>query len=173
MPSQKNVHLLAEVKHNLEKSKALILGNHAKLSVSDQNSLRSKISQSGGVLMVAKNNLLRIALKDQLGEVPSEVDKALNGPTTVIFANEDAVTTTKALAEFVKDKELPEIKIGVMDGRVLSVQDIDTLSKLPSRNDLLSRLLAQLQAPAQAFVRQLNAPAQRLVYALEAIRSQK
>lgn len=169
MPSQKNVHGLAEIKHHLETAKAVILADYAGLSVADQTTLRAKIAAAGGDFMVAKNNLLKIALKEKLGSLPQEVEDVLNGPTAVIFAQTDAVTTTKAVTEFAKDKDLPKIKIGIMEAKVLSVKDIETLSKLPSREQLLATLLAQLQAPAQALVRQIAAPAQLLVYALDAI----
>ena len=169
MPSQRNIHGLAEIKHHLETAKAVILANYAGLSVSEQTLLRSKIATSGGEFMVAKNNLLKIALKEKLGELPEEVTAVLNGPTAVIFAQTDAVTTTKAVTEFAKDKNLPEIKIGLMDDKILSIKDIETLSKLASREQLLATLLAQLQAPAGALVHQINTPAQLLVYALDAI----
>ena len=171
MPSQKNVHGLAEIKHHLETAKAVILANYAGLSVADQTTLRAKLSAAGGEFLVAKNNLLKIALKEKLGDLPRELEDVLNGPTAVIFAESDAVTTAKALAEFIKDKDksLPEIKLGLLDGQILSVKDIETLSQLPSREQLLATLLAQLAAPAQALVRQINTPAQLLVYALDAI----
>ena len=171
MPSQKNIHALAQVKHGLENAKAVIFANYAGLSVADQTNLRGKIAATGGEFMVAKNNLLRITLTEKLGTLPKEVDAVLNGPTAVIFAQTDAVTTTKALTEFIKDKDknLPELKIGLMEDKILSVKDLETLSKLPSREQLLASLLAQLQAPAQALVRQLATPAQLLVYALDAI----
>lgn len=173
MPSQRNVHSLAEVKHSLATAKAVILANYAGLSVSEQTLLRSKIASSGGEFMVAKNNLLKLALEEKLGGLPRDVADVLRGPTAVIFAQTDAVTTTKALAEFIKDKdkELPEIKLGLLEDRILSVKDIQALSKLASREQLLASLLAQLQAPAQALVRQLATPAQLLVYALDAIKN--
>ena len=171
MPSQRNIHSLAELKHNLETAKAVILANYAGLSVADQTTLRAKLSLAGGQFMVAKNNLLAIALTEKLGGLPRGVADVLRGPTAVIFAQTDAVTTTKALAEFIKDKDkrLPEIKFGLLDDKILSIKDLEILSQLPSREQLLASLLAQMQAPAQALVRQINTPAQLLVYALDAI----
>ncbi len=169
MPSQRNIHALAEVKHGLATAKAIILANYAGLSVAAQTDLRAKIAAAGGEFMVAKNNLLKLSLTEKLGQLPKEVEAVLNGPTAVIFAQTDAVATTKALTEFAKDTNLPEMKIGLMDDKVLSVKDLETLSKLPSREQLLATLLAQLLAPAQALVRQINTPAQLLVYALDAI----
>lgn len=173
MPSQKNIHGLAEIKHNLDTAKAVILANYAGLSVADQTSLRAKLSVAGGEYMVAKNNLLKIALKEKLNVLPKEVEDVLNGPTAVIFAKSDPVTATKALTEFAKDTNLPEIKIGLMDTKVLTIKEVSALSKLPSREQLLATLLAQLSAPAQALVRQIAAPAQLLVYALDAIKNKK
>lgn len=171
MPSQKNVHALAEINHLLEESKAIIFADYSGLSVADQTALRQKIAESKGDYVVTKNNLLRLAFKNKLNEIPKEIDAVLNGQTAIIVAKEDAVSSTKALVEFAKDKNLPTIKIGFMEGKVLSVSQIDYLSKLPGKNQLLAQLLAQLQAPITSFVRQINAPAQRLVYALEAIRN--
>ena len=173
MPSQRNIHSLAELRHNLETAKAVILANYAGLSVADQTTLRAKLSLAGGQFMVAKNNLLAIALKEKLGGLPRDIEDVLRGPTAVIFAESDAVTTAKALAEFIKDKDksLPEIKLGLLDDKILSIKDIETLSQLPSREQLLATLLAQLAAPAQALVRQIAAPAQLLVYTLEAIKN--
>lgn len=170
MPSQRNVHSLAEVNKEIKSAKAIILANYSGLSVANQGLLRKKLAEVGGKFSVFKNNLIKIALKENQSLSP-EVENVLREPTALIIATDDAVTTTKALTDFIKDKELPQIKIGIMNGSVLNLAQIDALSKLPSKNVLLSRLLAQLQAPIQAFVRQINAPAQRLVYALEAIKS--
>ena len=171
MPSQRNIHGLAEIKHNLETAKAVIFANYAGLSVADQTTLRAKLSSAGGEFMVAKNNLLKIALREKLGDLSREVEDVLHGPTAVIFAQTDAVMAAKAVAEFAKDKDLPKIKIGLMDDKILSIKDIETLSQLASREQLLATLLAQLQAPAGALVRQINTPAQLLVYALDAIKN--
>lgn len=173
MPSQKNLQSLSEIKSSLSTAKAIILANYAGLSVADQTSLRAKIAASGGNYVVAKNNLLKIALEEKLGNLPSDVADVLRGPTAVVFAQTDVVTATKAIVEFAKDKNLPEIKIGLMNDKVLTLDQINTLSKLPSREQLLSSLLAQMSAPAEALVRQINAPAQLLVYALEAIKNKQ
>lgn len=170
MPSQRNVHSLAEVNKEIKSAKAIILADYSGLSVANQGTLRKKLAEVGGKFSVFKNNIIKLALKEN-NSLSADVEDVLREPTALIIATEDAVTTTKTLTDFIKDKELPKIKIGIMDGNVLSLSQIDALSKLPSKNVLLSRLLAQLQAPIQALVRQVNAPAQRLVYALEAIRN--
>lgn len=173
MPSPKNISQLQTLKDKLAESQALILANYQGLSVESQNKLRQAITDTQGEFTVAKNNLLRIALKDKLKEIPEEVDKALNGTTAVLFANVDAAASIKALTKFIKENEKPEIKVGLLNDRVLSLPEIDQLSKLPSREQLLSNLLAQLNAPSQAFAAVLAAPTRYLVYALNAIKNQK
>jgi len=172
MPSQKNVHQLAEITKALADSKAVILTEYAGLSVAEQNLLRAEAEKTHSSFFVTKNNLLRLALKDKSKELADTLDSFLNGPTAVLFGA-DAVSAAKTLSKFAADHENLKIKTGIMDDKVITVADISALSKLPSYEELLARLMAQLQAPAQALVRQLAAPMQRLVYGLEAIRAQK
>jgi large subunit ribosomal protein L10 len=132
--------------------------------------LRSEADQTGGAFMVAKNNLLRIALKEKSKDLAKDLDTFLNGPTAVLFSS-DPVTAAKIVSKFAEEHDKLKIKTGVMDDKVITFAEISALSKLPSREQLLSSLLAQLQAPAQALVRQLNAPIQNFVYGLEALRA--
>lgn len=171
MPNQKNVHELAEIQKGLDQSKAVILADYAGLSVAQTTALRSKAEGADSVFMVTKNNLLKIALKNKSAELLDSLKGFLNGPTAALFSKSDPVTGTKALADFAKDNEALKIKAGIMDDKILTVDQIDALAKLPSKDQLLATLLAQLSAPAQSLVRQMNAPIQRLVYALEAIRN--
>ncbi len=169
MPNQKNVHQLAQITKALAESKAIILTEYAGLTVAEQNILREEAEKTHSSFIVTKNNLLRLALKEKSKELADALDSFLNGPTAVLFGS-DAVSAAKILSKFAEDHEKLKIKTGVMDDKVITVADISALSKLPSYEQLLGQLMAQLQAPAQALVRQLNAPAQRLVYGLEALR---
>lgn len=173
MPSQKNLDRLQELSDKIASSKAVIFTDYSGLSMADQTELRQKIAETGGTFSVSKNTLLRIILKGKFKELPDEVDTILNGPTAVVIADEDAVSSTKALAEFIKDHERPSIKIGLMEDKVLTVEDVTALSKLPGREQLLATLLAQLNAPAQNLVGVLSASMRNLVYVLQAINTQK
>ena len=168
MPSQRNIHSLAEIIKSLSDSKAVIFTKYAGLSVADQTNLRSEASKNGGSFMVAKNNLLRRALNEKSKDLAGQVDTVLNGPTAVYFGT-DPVSAAKIVSKFMEDHEQLEIKSAIMDDKVISLADIKILSKLPSREQLIASLLAQLQAPAQALVRQLSAPIQNFVYGLNAL----
>lgn len=170
MPSQKNIHQLAEITKNLADSKAIILTEYAGLTVKEQNMLRAEADSTGGTFIVAKNNLLRRALTEKSKELAGDLDTFLNGPTAVLFSP-DAVSAAKIVSKFAEDHEKLKIKTGVMDDKIITFAEISALSKLPSREQLLASLLAQLQAPAQALVRQLSAPMQNFVYGLEALRA--
>lgn len=169
MPNQKNIHQLAEITKNLQDSKAIILTEYAGLTVSEQTQLRAEASKSGGAFLVTKNNLMRLALTNKSKDLAKSLDTFLNGPTAVLFSP-DAVSAAKVVAKFAEDHDKLKIKTGLMDDKIITISEITTLSKLPSREQLLSSLLAQLQAPAQALVRQLSAPIQNFVYGLQALK---
>ena len=170
MPNQKNIHQLTTITKSLADSKAVILTEYAGLTVTEQNILRSEAEKTNSTFIVAKNNLLRIALREKSKELADTLDSFLNGPTAVLFGS-DAVSAAKTLSKFAEDHDKLKIKTGIMDDKVITIADISALSKLPSYEELLGKLMAQLQAPAQALVRQLNAPIQNLVYGLNAIKA--
>lgn len=170
MPNQKNVHQLAELTKALNDSQSVILTEYAGLTVSEQNALRTEADKQKSVFMVAKNNLLRLALKEKDASLADGMFDTLQGPTAVLFS-QDPVAGAKIVSKFAEDHDKLKIKSGIMDGKIISQNEISALSKLPGREELLAKLLAQLQAPAQALVRQLNAPIQNFVYGLEALKT--
>lgn len=170
MPSQRKVTQLAEIVKNLNESKAIIITEYAGLTVSEQNTLRAEANKSGGAFLVTKNNLIRLAIEGKSQDLAKELDDHLQGPTAVLFSP-DPVDAAKVISKFSEDHEKLKIKTGIMDDKVITIAQIKALSKLPSREQLIASLLAQLQAPAQALVRQLNAPIQNFVYGLEALKA--
>ncbi len=170
MPSQKKITQLAEIVKNLNESKAIIITEYAGLTVSEQNMLRAEADKSGGAFLVTKNNLMRLALEEKSKDLAKELGDYLQGPTAVLFSP-DGVNAAKVVSKFAEDHEKLKIKTGIMDDKIITIAQIKALSKLPSREQLLASLLAQLQAPTQALVRQLSAPMQNLVYGLEALRA--
>ena len=170
MPSQRKIHQLAEIIKSLNDSKSIILTEYAGLTVKEQQMLRSEADKSGGKFLVTKNNLMRLALEEKSKDLAKDLASFLEGPTAVLFSP-DPVTGAKIVSKFVEDHEKLKIKTGIMDDKIITFAEINALSKLPSREQLLASLLAQLQAPAQALVRQLQAPIQNFVYGLEALKA--
>jgi large subunit ribosomal protein L10 len=168
MPSQKNINQLASLKEAFADSKAVLVTGYAGLSSAQQTDLRAKITEAGGQFQVVKNNIIALALKD----LTQDDSITLEGQTAIITSN-DPVTPTKTLYEFIKANEKPEIKLGVLDGSLISSQEVENLSKLPSREELLGSLVGQLNAPIYGFAQVLRANLQNLVYAIDAIKNQQ
>lgn len=174
MPSIKNQNQLEDLKKALQESKAVILTDYAGMSVSAQNELKKAIRETGGQYGVVKNTLLTLALKDKLKDLSEEALKALEGPTAILLTpGDDPVSPTKVLAKFITDNELPAIKLGVLDDKILSITEVQSLAKLPGREELLGQLVGQLNAPISGFAQVLRANLQNLVFAVDAIRRSK
>ncbi len=167
MPSAKNVSQLQVVQDKIKKAKSVVFTNYAGLTVAQQTKLRAELKSAGGEFVVAKNTLLqRVLGKDELKDT-------LQGQTGVVLSYEDEVGGLKKLIEFVKSVEKPEVKIGWMDGKMLSLSDIKALAKLPSKLELIATLISRLQGPAYGLVNVLNANARNLVYTLKALEKKK
>lgn len=174
MPSLQNQQQLAELKEKIASSKAVIITDYAGLSVADQITLRRALSAAGGQFLVTKNNLIRLALTEIAGEdVPGKTSPEFTGQVATLFCFEDPVTPTKALFKFIKDRELPVIRLGLIDGRIITASAVENLSKLPGRTELLGMLAGQLNAPISSFAQVLRANLQNLVFALDAVKRQK
>jgi large subunit ribosomal protein L10 len=118
------------------------------LNVAQVTELRKKCREAGVEFKVYKNTLTRRATAE-VGL--SELDAVLTGPTAIAFSAEDEIVAAKVLADFAKTNEALEIKGGVMEGKVLSVEEVKAIASLPNREGLLSMLLSVLQAPIRNF----------------------
>lgn len=170
MPNQKNQLAVKELETKLDGVSAVYLADYAGLTVKEQVKLRQAVTAAGGDLKIAKNSLLNIALINK-GVDTSSLASDLTGPNVTLFAKADAVAPLKALVEFAKanEKELPKIKAGILGKEVLSMEKVIQLSKLPSKLELIAKLLGTLTNPARQLVSVLSAPTRNLVYALNAI----
>lgn len=167
MPSAKNVSQLQAVQEKVKKAKSVVFTNYTGLTVAQQTRLRAELKSAGGEFMVAKNTLLHRVLGEE------SLKSTLQGQTGVVLSYDDEVGGIKKLMEFVKKDEKPEVKIGWMDGKMLSLSDIKALAKLPSKLELIATLISRLQGPAYGLVNVLNANARNLVYALKALEKKK
>ena len=140
--------IVSEITEKLKASKATILVDYRGLDVAAVTELRKQLREAGVDFKVYKNTLVRRAT----AEVDmTELDDQLVGPTAIAFSNEDVVAPAKVLNNFAKENEALEIKTGVIEGNVVSLDEIKALAELPSREGLLSMLLSVLQAPMRNF----------------------
>src|SRR3989344_5301161 len=169
MPSARNISLVSQLTDQIAKSKSVVLADYRGLSVKGMQALRSKIRAAGGSLTVAKNTLINLALKND------GLSNALQGPSALILALEDELAPIKAMVDFAKTHaaNLPTPKAGLLNDKILTADDIKTIAALPSRDQLLSQLVGQLQAPLYGFAAVLQGNLRQLVYVLNAVKSKK
>jgi len=172
MPSQKNIDTVKDLNNRLEKAKSVIVADYRGLSVNDQQILRRQVVEVGGELMVTKNTLLKIALKNQKMPLDTFVE-AFTGPTIILFSYEDEIAPLKALADFAKDHDLPEVKAGFLNKEPLTSDQVKQLSSLPTKVELVAKAIGSIKSPITGVVNVLSGNIKNLIYALEAIKQSK
>ena len=161
--------MVAEVAAKLAAAQAVIVAEYRGLDVGRVTELRAEARKSGLYLRVLKNTLARRAVK---GTPFEKLSDQMVGPL-MYGISQDPVAGAKVLSEFAKENELFVIKAGAMPNAVMSAQDIKALSQLPSREELLAKLLGTMQAPMTKLVRTLNEVPGKFVRTLAAYRDSK
>lgn len=172
MPNLKNKQEVTVLLDKVAKAKSIVVTEYPGLKANLSNDLRAKMKELGAEITVAKNTLLKIALKEK-GYDTTEIAKDLKGANATLFSYKDPVEAIKGLFEFVKTTELPKIKSGFMDGAYMTAAQIVTISKLPSRLQLISQVVGTMKAPINGLVNVLGGTQKKLVYALAAIAKNK
>ncbi|NKZ27251.1 50S ribosomal protein L10 [Vagococcus lutrae] len=142
----KKAQLVDEVAEKLTASVSTVVVDYRGLTVDEVTALRKQLRDAGVEMRVIKNSILRRAAEKANLE---GLDEVFAGPTAVAFSNEDVVAPAKIMANFAKEAKALEIKGGIIEGGVVSVEEINALAKLPNREGLLSMLLSVLQAPVR------------------------
>ena len=171
-PNPEKVAIVAEVQEKFSNADAVVLTEYRGLNVTDMAVLREAMREAGGEYKVYKNTLVRFAAK----ELNLEIEELLVGPTAIAFTGArpdgspgDPVTIAKALTDFSKKNESLIIKGGMLDGGLLTTDEIIALSKIAPREELLARLAGGIAAPLQQFAGLLNAVPQKFAFALSAL----
>ena len=154
------VQLLAK---ELETSTTAIIGTFAKLTVAQDFALRKAIRESGGKYRVVKNKLA--AISGQGTQVEGAL-KGLRGVNSVAFTSGDPVALAKGFAKWAGENAEFQFKLGIMDGQLLSVQEIKSLATMPGKDEILAKLLFLINAPAQRLATVINATGRDLAVVL-------
>ena len=162
--------LVQKLKQELDGVDSIFLCNFKGLTVDKDTAIRKKMRESGASYTVIKNTLLKIAFADSDF---SQVNDALKGNTALVHNQEDLVGLAKLIRDAAKDNEAFEFKAGVVQGKVIDVKDLDSLATMPSKEELVSKLMYMLNFPVQGFVTALSGTSRKLVVALDQIRQQK
>ena len=159
-----------KLNETFSKAKFAVVADYRGLKVTELEKLRKELRQIDAQIQVAKNTLLKLAVQGTDCEGLSE---SFTGTTAIAFSYDEPVGPAKVIADFSKEFEALEIRSAIMDGKMLSADDVKALAKLPSKEQLLGQLCGVLVAVPTGFVRTLNGVSNKLVYALQAIKEQK
>lgn len=159
---KQKIELTDELRKWLENSNVVYLADFTGLNVKSMTELRKRFRESDGRFVVVKNRLALRAL-EQL-EFP-DIKQHLRGPTGFVLGVDDPVTPAKTLREFAKENEdRPSLKIGVVERRIVSVEEIERLAELPPRQQLLGGIAGSMMGPVTGIVGVLNALMRDLAY---------
>ncbi|WP_056974492.1 50S ribosomal protein L10 [Holzapfeliella floricola] len=144
----KKALLVDEIVEKFNQATSVVIIDYLGLNVDQVTNMRRELRENGVEMKVVKNTILRRAA-DKAGY--EGLDETFTGPTAVAFSNDDAVAPARIIAKYAKDIEPLEIKGGVIEGTVASLEQIQEISQLPGHDGLLSMLLSVLQAPVRNF----------------------
>lgn len=162
--------VVSGLKEKLVAAQGAVLINYRGISVAQDTKLRRIFREAGVDYFVAKNTMIRLAA-EQAGI--EGLEPVLEGPSAIALSVSDPVAPAKIISEFMKEAKVISIKSGILEGQVIDEAKVKALADLPSREVLVSRVLAGMQSPIAGFVNVLQGSIRNLVYTLEAVRQQK
>lgn len=142
--------VIAEISENIKDAKAVVLVDYRGLTVEQDTELRRQLREANVIYKVYKNTMMNFAFKDT--DCAQLADR-LEGPSAIAISKEDATAPARVIVNFAKKAEELEVKAGVVEGTLYDAAGIKELSKIPSREELLSKLLGSIQSPIANFAR--------------------
>lgn len=158
-----------KIKEKVDSAKVIVLTDYQGMSVKQITELRRKLDKDKAEYKVLKNTMVSLSLPEGMADLKG----SLKGPMAVLFGYEDVILPLKTLAKFASDEEKPKILMGVVEGQICASDKIVELSKLPSKEELIAKLVSQFQAPLYGLVNVLSGNIRKLVYALNAVKEKK
>jgi large subunit ribosomal protein L10 len=150
--------IVEEIKNYTKDAKSIVLVDYRGLTVGQDTELRKKLREAGVVYKVYKNTFLNFAFK---GTEFEELTKDLQGPTAVAFGLDDATAPARIINDLVKKMPKLEFKSGVVEGAYYDSEGIKVIATIPSRDELISKLLGSLQSPITNLARVLKQIAEK------------
>ena len=174
MPSEKILNLkkekVEEWAKRFKEAKSFILADYRGLSVEQDTKLRKAMREAEVEYTVVKNSIARFAAKENGFE---GLDEHFKGPTAIALSMQDPVSPSKVMSKFAKDYDKLDIKAGVVEGKIVDIEGVKSIASLPSREELVARVVGGLSGPLYGIVNVLNANIRGLAVALNAIAEKK
>ena len=161
----KKEEIIENLKEKLSKAKTVVFARYKGLTVADLTVLRNQLKDAEGEGWVVKNRLAKIALGKK-SDVP---DKILKGQTALFFSYKDELASPKIVYKFSKNKENLVIKGGIFESKFIEANEVLKLAQIPSREELLAKVVGSLNSPISGFVGALRGNLLNLLYTLKAI----
>jgi len=174
MPSEKTLKLkeakVEKLSEKIKEAKSFVLADYRGLTVEQDTRMRKALREAGIEYMVIKNSIARFAVKDNGYD---QLDEFLKGPTSIAISMQDPVAPSKIMSKYAKEYEKLDLKAGVVEGKVVGIDTINSIAALPSREELVAKVVGGLAAPLYGIVSVLNANIRGLAVALNAIAEKK
>ena len=136
--------IVEEISESIKDAQGVVLVDHRGLTVEEDTRLRKQLREAGVVYKVYKNTMMKRAFD---GTQFEDLNKHLEGPSAIAISKEDATAPARILSKFAKEAPALELKAGVVEGNYYDVDGIKSLASIPSREELLSKLLGSMQSP--------------------------
>lgn len=169
MNKQNKSDLIKSLAPELKKASAIVFVNFAGLSVGLQQKLKLELKAIGSDMTVVKNTLIKLAGKEAGLSEEALTDEILSGQTAVIMTEADAVAPIQVLGKFVKENQVPQFKVGIIEGTFQNKEALLKISTLPTKDTLFSQVVGSLMSPMYGLVGTLNGNMQKLVYVLKEV----
>jgi len=170
MPTAQKEQLVGEIKDRFADCSAVIMADYRGLSVKAMQELRNKLRAVDAEMTVYKNSLTEIAMREL---AMPDMAEYLAGPTGFVFIAGDPVAPAKALTAFAKEHPELELKGGLVENQVVDAAGIKAIATLPSREELIAKLLGTMVNPLVGFARVLNGPTEAFARTVQAVADQK
>ena len=145
--------IVQAIADDIKDAQSVVLVDYRGLTVAQDTELRKQLREAGVIYKVCKNTMMKRAFE---GTEFAGLEEYLEGPSALVVSKDDATAPARIICKFAKTAEALEVKAGVVEGNVYDAAGINELSKVPSREELLSKLLGSLQSPITNLARVLN-----------------
>jgi len=168
---KKKKEIIEEIAKKLEKSQGVYFSNFKGMSAEQVNEMRRMFDKENVEYKVYKNTYISFALKDS--DIFEKLKDVFIGNTSIAFSYDDPVAPARVIKDFMKKYKLPKPKAAIVEGKFFDAKGVEEIAKLPSKDVLLSQVVAGIQAPISGFVFTLNGILSDFVYTLQAIKEKK
>jgi len=152
----------------LKGASSIVLVDYTGLTVKAQQELKKRLAKVGAKLSIVKNTLVKIAGKDAKVDENTLSDSVLAGPTALILTKKDPIAPIQILGKFAQEFEIPQLKVGIVEGKFQDKDSLLVLSKLPGKEVLFSQTIGAISSPIYGIISVLQGNLQKLVYVLNA-----